>query len=185
MTLVGPILGAWRAEPVPMPPGLVPRVDQECRSNLGPDFPAAAAISVIDARGGGVLQAYFASANGAWASCTDMVVDQHGWVSAERGHAVSAHQMDVLGPHDLEFTDFNWCCDAVITSSHLVGRAGAGITRVEIQSPGQPAIVASIANAWWAVWTPGPMPARWRIVAFDAAGREVDTVEGVPQDSPG
>lgn len=185
MTLAGPILGAWRAEPVPIPPSLVPRVDQACRANLGADLPAGAVISLIDARGGGVLQTYYyASVSGGWASCTDMAVDPLGGVSAERGHAVSAGTGD-LEPLELEFTDFTWCCDARITASHLVGRTGAGVARVEIRSPGQPSIVASSANGWWAAWTPGPLPASWRIVAIDALGRDVDAVEGVSQDSPG
>ena len=185
MTLVGPILGAWRAEPVPIPPNLVPRVDQACRANLGADLPAGAVISLIDARGGGVLQTYYyASVSGGWASCTDMAVDRLGGVSAERFHAVSGGTEE-LDPLELEFTDFNWSGDDPITASYLVGRSGAGIARVEIRSPGQPSIVASSANGWWAAWTPGPMPARWSIVAVDALGREVDAVEGVPQDPPG
>jgi hypothetical protein len=185
MTLAGAILGKWRAEPVPIPPNLAPAVDRACRANLGPDLPDGAVISVIDARGQGVVLAYYASDNGGWGSCAPMFVDPAGRVSAERGHVVSAHQVDALGPRELEFTDFNWCCDAPITASYLVGRAGGGITRVEIRSPGRASIVTSSANGWWAAWTPGPVPAPWRIVALDALGREVDVIEGVSQDSAG
>jgi hypothetical protein len=180
----GLILGAWRPEPVPIPASLVPKVDQACRANLGRDFPAGATLALIDARGGGVVQAYFASADGAWASCTHMVVDPLGGVSAGRGHAVSAGGLADLTPFELEFTDFTWSSDHPITASYLVGRAGAGVARVEIRSPGQPSILASSANGWWAAWIHGPTPARWSIVALDAVGREVDSVDGVPQDSP-
>ncbi|HUQ43654.1 MAG TPA: hypothetical protein VM451_04480 [Candidatus Limnocylindria bacterium] len=144
-------------------------------------------LVLIDARGAGQLQAYYyASVSGGWGSCTHMVVDALGAVSAERGHAVSGGTED-LDPLELEFLAFNWVGEAPapITASDLVGRAGVGIARVEIQTPGRPSIVASIANGWWAAWAPGPMPARWRIVAFDALGREVDTVDGVDQNEPG
>jgi len=180
----GLILGAWRPEPVPIPANLVPKVDQACRANLGRDFPAGATLVLIDARGGGEVQAYFASADGAWASCTHMVVDPLGGVSAERGHVVSAGGLNDLQPLKLEFTEFTWSSDHPITASYLVGRAGAGVARVEIRSPGQPSILASSANGWWAAWIHGPTPARWGIVALDAVGREVDSVDGVPQDSP-
>jgi hypothetical protein len=181
LPLAGPIFGGWLPEPVPIPPNLVPPVDQACRANLGPDFPTRATLALIDARGGGVVQAYYASADGAWASCTHMVVDALGGVAAERGHIVSAGGLHDLEPLELEFTDFTWSSDHPITASYLVGRAGAGVTRVEIRTPGQQLIVASSANGWWAAWIPGPMPARWRIVALDGVGRDVDTVDGVPQ----
>lgn len=185
LPLAGAIFGKWLPEPVPIPPNLVPRVDQACRANLGADLPAGAVINLIDARGGGVLQTYYyANVSGGWASCTDMAVDPLGGVSAERGHIVSAGTGD-LDPLELEFTDFNWSGEDPITASHLVGRTGPGIARVEIRSPGQPSIVASSANGWWAAWTPGPMPARWSIVALDTLGRAVDAVDGVPQDSRG
>lgn len=179
--ITGPILGAWRPEPVPISPDLVAQVDQACRANLGRDFPAGATLALIDARGGGVVQAYFASPDGAWASCTHMVVDPLGGVSAERGHVVSAGGLRDLEPLQLEFTDFTWSSDHPITASYLVGRAGAGVARVEIRSPGQPSILASSANGWWAAWIHGPMPAGWRIVALDAVDLEVDSVDGVPQ----
>ena len=137
-------------------------------------------MTLIDARGGGVLQSFYESADGAWASCTPMFVDAGG-LSGEGGHAVSAGGLQDLAPLDIEFTDFNWSGDAPITASYLVGRAGADVARVEIQSPGQPSIVASTANGWWAAWRPGPMPSRWRIVALVGFGSEVDIIDGVPQ----
>lgn len=185
-TLVASLLGPWQAEPLPIPLNFVPRVDQACRANLAADLPVGAVLTVIDARGGGVLQAFYASATGGWASCTPMFLDPLGGVKAERGHIVGAGAIvEVLDPLELEFVEFTWSGEPRITASYLVGRAGAGVARVEIRSPGQPSVVASSANGWWAAWTPGPLPARWRIVALDALGRDVDTVEGVPQDSPG
>jgi hypothetical protein len=184
--LAGAILGTWRAEPVSIPPGLVPSVDRACRENMGPEFPDGAALTLIDARGEGRLPAYYASPTGAWASCTDLVVDAHGAISAERFHVVSPGSLDDLGPLEIEFVDFTWSGEppAPITVTYFVGTAGTGVARVEIQSPGSPAIVSSMANGWWAAWTPGPVPARWRIVAFDALGREVDGVEGGSQGQP-
>jgi hypothetical protein len=153
---------------------------------MGPEFPDGAALTLIDARGEGRLPAYYASPTGAWASCTDLVADAHGAISAERFHVVSPGSLDDLGPLEIEFVDFTWSGEppAPITVTYFVGTAGTGVARVEIQSPGSPAIVSSMANGWWAAWTPGPVPARWRIVAFDALGREVDGVEGGSQGQP-
>ena len=183
--LAAAIFGAWRPEPVAVPPILVPRVDQACRALLGADAPAGVILTIIDARGEGELQAYYASPSGAWASCTSMVVDRLGGVSGERFHIVSGGGQDDLEPLELEFTDFNWSGEKPIRASFLVGRAGAGVARVEIQSPGRPSTVASLANGWWAAWTQGPLPLPWQIVALDSLGRAVDAIEGMSQDSAG
>ena len=122
-------------------------------------MPDGAVISVIDARGAGELELYYsASLSGGWATCTQMGVDRLGNVKAGRGHAVSGGSGEQLQPFKLQFEDFRWSGEppGPIKASWLVGRAGPGITRVEIRSPGRPTIDASIANGWWTAWSPGP-----------------------------
>ena len=131
------------------------------------------------------MQAYYVNPAGAWASCTRLVVDPVSGVSVERGHIVSRGSLDDLQPFELSFEDFYWSGNRPITASYLVGRGGAGVARVKIRSPGQPPVVASSANGWWAAWLPGPIPAPWQIVALDQVGGVVDTIDGVSQDIPG
>ena len=114
-----------------------------------------------------------------------MVVDPLGKVSGERFHGVSAGSLNEnLRPSELEFIDYSWNRDQPNSPRHLVGRAGEAVSRVEIRGAGQPPVVASLANGWWALWTPGPMPARWAIAALDVLGRDVDILEGVSEGDP-
>lgn len=178
---LGPIRGAWRFEPLPVPAGLVPGLDEACRENLQGDLPIDATITLIDARGKGVLGVYYETPT-VFASCRAMEVNARGQVAPGPGHMESGASRHDLGPQELEFTDFTWNFDRrPIDASYLVGRAGSAIARVEIRSPAGRTIVPSLGNGWWAVWVPGPMPVTWGIVGLDGLGRVVDTIEGVSQ----
>ena len=66
--------------------------------------------------------------------------------------------------------------EAPLTISVVSGVAGSAIVRVEFRREGQPPIVASLANGWFAAWT-YDFEGATTIRGFDTAGNEVAAIE--------
>jgi hypothetical protein len=162
------LVGPWQQVPIPLAGPILAAVDRACRGSM-PDFPPEVRLAVVDARGGGLIQAHYVGPNSAEATCLDMSVDPAGRVEASGGGSTGsggqgAPPMEALA---LEAGGGSGSDRSSVT----YGRAGAGIAKVMLIVPGQPPIVASLANGWYIAWWPGKWPPKMRIVGLDAIGR--------------
>jgi hypothetical protein len=167
-------LGPWSPKPFDLDPGLVAAVDRACRASLAP-FPAGAELVVADARGEGLVQAYFYGPNGAWARCDNVTVAADGGVRAAGGgkSITVPGPLRPLGRFELEIGEYG--SSSPPPSSYVYGRAGSGIVRVEIGGPSLPLFEASLANGWFAAWVPAMWPSVWTARGLDANGQVVAT----------
>lgn len=83
----GVLVGPWQAAPFPVAGPILAAIDQACRASM-PEFPQRVQLTVVDARGGGRIQAHYTSGDGAEATCMDMSVDAAGNVEAIGGGSV-------------------------------------------------------------------------------------------------
>lgn len=176
--LVAQIRGPWSPNPIALPPAAMALVDQACRGLLA-DLQVGSELTIVEARGDGLVSAFYAGTT-EFASCNGMSVDPSGQIGDlmfgtrkpfEDGFAVGATDV---------WTADSTGMDAPIPAFFLAGRAGSEIARVELPRPGEPTIVAALANGWfamWSPWSPGDAPFV-TIRGLDASGAIV--VEGDP-----
>ena len=162
-------LGPWSPTPFDLDPALLAAVDRACRASLAP-FPAGAELVVADARGEGLVQAYFVGPNGAWARCDNVMVAADGEVRADGGGKSITVEgpLRPLGRLELEVGQSG--SSSPPPSSFVYGRVGADIVRVVIDGPSQQLIEASLANGWFVAWVPATWPAVWFVRGLDANG---------------
>lgn len=174
-TGLGPLLGPWRSEPIPLWPALLAAVARVCSTSMQP-FPAVPLVAV-DARGQGRLEALFAGAGGQ-AACNGMTIDAQGAVAAMGGGMTAiGNPPPAVGDQALVSAGVSSSGGAgdAITSSVIAGAAGAGIATVAIVMPGRARMRATLANGWYLFWWPGAIPAGTKVIGFDALGREAAT----------
>lgn len=167
------LLGPWQPEPIPLWPGLIDAVAQACRSSM-PPFPASPLVAV-DARGQGHLQAAFSGPAGD-AVCMDLMIDAQGRVEAMGGGSISGPQArPPLAEHALMSMGqmSTGGGDQAVASSLISGVAGPGIRGVVVEMPGQPRMTATLANGWYLLWWPGPIPAGTKVIGLDVLGAQV------------
>lgn len=167
------LLGPWRANPVPLWPALLETVARACSTSLQP-FPPVPLVAV-DARGMGRLQAMFAGPAGI-AACSDMTIDKAGTVSAMGGGMTGTDPAP--GPLD-DHALVSWGVSSsgggggAITSSVIMGQAGAGVARVVVLMPGQVQMTATLANGWYLFWWPAALPVGTKVIGLDGIGAQV------------
>jgi len=176
--------GPWQPTPYVLDPQLLVDAQTECLAMNAAipakaAMPANAALVVADARGGGVLQLAFVAANGDGFECLNMPILPTGDVARSgtmtgRGGGgpigpSAPFGMEALGGGSTTGGG-NQPIDATV-----VGRVGPGIAQVQIEVAGQPRIIATIWNGWFAAWWPGSP--RATAVGYDAAGKEVARIE--------
>jgi hypothetical protein len=166
----GALIGPWQAEPFPIAGPLLQAIDQACRGSMQ-EFPPQVQVTVIDARGGGRIQAHYTSPDGAEATCVDMSVDAAGHVEAAGGGGVGfgGQPRPPLQAHELMNAGGMGSNESNVT----YGRAGAGINKVVLLMPGHVPVAASFANGWYLVWWPGDWPPGTKLVGLDVLGQQV------------
>lgn len=174
-TLIG-LTGPWQAEPFELDAGFRAAVDQACRTD--PAGPLPAALVVTDARGDGrVILLYATDLERATCFVTVGVTGD-----IECGCVLSTSRLD--GARALEPGQLVWEEQFGVGGrgdggwSSVTGRAGPGIEAVVIRPPGQPAMLASMQNGWFATsWTGSFRDAGdIHAIGLDAGGREVTTL---------
>ena len=172
-TAASPLAGPWQPTPIALQGPILDAIDRACRASMQP-FPEGVRLVVVDARGGGHIQAQFAGANGQEAFCMDMRVNALGQVKAVGGGSMSTGPAGFLAlkPLDLE-TRGTMSSGDPPTSSVTAGRAGNGIAKVVVEIPGKQPIIASLANGWYVASWPAAWPQGSKVAAFDLLGRRV------------
>ena len=169
------VRGPWSLTPFPLPQDVIAVIDVACRGEDG--FPQGVELQVVDARGMGLIQAYYDRADGFTRTCNDMTVTFDGVIEQGWGTGSDAGEpMPVLDPSEIAAFHHTALGDTPHTASHLGGIAGSSIARVELHRTGEAPIVASLGNGWFAAWVIGDF-GRATIHGFDAAGTEVASVE--------
>lgn len=166
----GALAGPWQSTPFSLAGPILQAVDQACRGSM-PEFPQQTQLTVVDARGGGLIQAHYTSPDGAEATCVDMTVNAAGRVEALGGGGTgfAGHALPPLEANELSSAGGMGSDRSTVT----YGRAGAGISQVVVLMPGHVPIRASLANGWYLVWWPGEWAQGSKVVGFDVLGEQV------------
>lgn len=168
-TAAAPIDGPWQPVPIALAGPVIEAVDRACRGTFD-EFPQQARLVVVDARGAGFIQAQYAGPNGVWATCINMTIDPTGRVVAGGGGTgIGGQEWRVLQPLEIE-DQSGFGSDE---SSTAMGRAGAGIAKAVIVTPGQPQVTASLANGWYLAWWPGGRQPGTKVIGLDPLGQQV------------
>lgn len=168
------VLGPWSATPFSLPPAIVAKMDVACRTSMQP-FPAGVSLVVVDARGTGAAQLYYAGANGANASCNDVHLSGNGTVEALGGGStgMASAPFNALAPTGLVLTDQSGTGRPPnTTASYLAGRVGPGIKALFLVLANGKSARATLTNGWFAVWFPGDLGRGWFLRGLDATGAQ-------------
>jgi hypothetical protein len=161
------VLGPWQPSPFVPDPQLVAAADATCRAfhrgSLG-------SLVVVDVRGGGVVEAFYAEGQRDFFECTQMRVSETGQVTADQGGGSGGDPRPAPAAFELMHLGGGHSTgpNGEPRAATTFGRAGAGIARVQIQVAGQPPIVATLVNGWFAAWWPGGP--RATTLGFDGGG---------------
>jgi hypothetical protein len=175
------VFGPWSPTPFQLAASLVTSIDTECRKSLDP-FPSTVQLVVVDARGAGVAQVYYAADDGAEAACFDVVIRGDGRAEPSGAGRTKdpGEPHPPMGQFALAIVAVTRSGDPVAETSQVEGRVGAGVARVEIVRPSESPIQASLANGWFAGWIRGLWPDGWHVVGYDATGVQVADAAGHP-----
>jgi hypothetical protein len=173
------VFGPWRAVPFPLPGLLIERLVASCRSQQV-TFPAGVDLVVVDARGAGVAQLYFAGANGSLAACYDNRILPSGQIEAAGGGSTTTDTapLPAMAPTGLQITDYSSTGDPP-TRTYVSGRAGAGISAVQVVLPDGAIVQATLRGGWYAAWIPGELRFGWFVRGLNIAGGEVAKLPGI------
>ena len=136
------------------------------------DLPKQLPLVVLDLRGEGRLQAWYAGPTGT-ANCNDLEIQPNGTVDwPGLGSSGSGGAEQELDRFEIEILDSSGVGDPIFRS-YMGGRAGADIGSVWIAAPGAPSVRATLANGWFAAWVPGAWPKGARVKGLAVNGIEV------------
>jgi hypothetical protein len=174
------ILGPWRTTPLILDANLVAAVDRACRADF--QLPAGVQLVVIDARGGGIVQPFYAGPDGSSANCADVQILADGKVQASgAGGTGSGGPPAPLKPFEIRQGGISGQggagAGAPVMTTLASGEAGPGVAHVVIQLAGQPPILASLANGWYVAWWPGQLPNGSKVVGYDSSGQPVASAD--------
>lgn len=171
------LLGPWRATPLAIDANLLAAIDRACRTDMS--IPAAQRLVVVDARGGGTVQPFYAGADGSTAYCENLQVMPDG--SLHSGGSGGSGMSGGVPPPDLERFELrpgsSMSGGGRPAMSMASGQAGPGMAFVTIEVPGQPKILASFSNGWYVAWWPGPIPRGSKVVGYDSQGQPVASAD--------
>jgi hypothetical protein len=165
------ILGPWQATPFRLPAQTIARVDAACRASM-PEFPVNVQLVILDARGEGMVQLYYANGIGDSAECNDVAIRRNGEIVPQGGGGVG-HGLPLrpLRPDELEI--FSQTGNGrPIVASQLAGRVGASIVRVMLRTKDGKLAQASLDRGWFAVWFPGDVSGGF-VAGYDVFGNEI------------
>jgi hypothetical protein len=174
------LLGPWRTTPLVLDPVLVAAVDRACRADI--PMPPGVALVVVDARGGGTLQPFYAGPDGSSGNCLDVEVLADGQIEPSgAGGTGSGEVPPPLKMFELRQSGISGQggdgAGGPVPMTLASGQVGPGITHVVVQLAGQPPILASTSNGWYAAWWPGPLPKGSKVVGYDSAGQPVASAD--------
>ena len=140
-------------------------------------MPAGVSLVVVDARGGGTVQPFYAGPDGSSGNCIAVGVLPDGQVQPSGAGGTGGGAVPApLAPFEIRpggTSGLGGGAGDPVTVSVASGQVGPGIAHVVIQLAGQPPILASLANGWYAAWWPGPVPQGSKVVGYDSAGQPV------------
>ena len=178
--------GPWRPVPLVLDQPMRNRVADTCRQDM--QRKPTSLVGVIDARGSSVAVVRMVGDSAGACNALEITADAGvtgaggGW-SAEReqlallpGDAILDVEVSQVGGGELKAEGVS-----------VMGRAGQGIASVVVETPGQPPILASLENGWFAAWWPIALPmGAWDgpdlpevpyiVRGFDAAGTQIAEV---------
>jgi hypothetical protein len=180
------LMGSWQPQPFVLEPALRSRVEQTCRSDMerGPGSVAA----LVDVRGGAVAVVRMVGQGAGM--CDALEITAAGQITGAGGGWMQ-DGVEQLAP--IEATELAEAQVGSVGGGNLkvqgwsvIGRAGPGITSVEIEPVGVPPILATLENGWFAGWWPSNVPpgvdgnpdlgVAVVVRGYDAAGTLLDEV---------
>ena len=179
---IAELVGPWRATPLGLDPAMRAKIEQVCRRDI--EFPAGSFAAIVDVRGGGVATVRMTGAQSG--SCDALHIAGNGTVNGAGGGSRS-EQVELLAPLapqaigqlEQQLVEGG---ELKVTGASVYGRIGPGVAAVTVIPRGQPAVIATLANGWFAAWwpvpardpaaVPGPFPP-FLVQAYDATGAVV------------
>jgi hypothetical protein len=163
MATIQDMTGPWRPTPLLLDPAMRDRIATTCRRDM--ERKPTSAVAVIDARGLGV--AVVRMTGDSAGACDALQLTDSGQV-AGAGGGWRQDDPEVLGGlREAEIQDVQvgqvGGGDLRTEGWSVIGRAGGAIAQVVVETPGQPQILASLENGWFAAW--------WAAVIPDDPGR--------------
>jgi cell division septation protein DedD len=170
------LTGPWRAEPLGLDPGMAGRIADRCARDMEgqPGIPA----QIIDVRGAGVAMARLSGPTSA-IGCSALQITANGGIEGAGGgwRSNEAEVLPAIGLTEISAIERSTVDggNLKVEGRSVLGRAGAGIVAVTVETAGLPVIVATVQNGWFAAWWPARLqedPAI-RIRGFGALGQQV------------
>jgi hypothetical protein len=162
----------WQAQPFAIDQTVVANADRACREF---DRPPGVSLAVVDARGGSTVLLVYARA-GAEADCL-VSIGPNGATQSMGGGSSSGGFEAGPGPGEVTvLTSGSNSTDLPSnTKSTVIGRAGAGVARVEVRLANDEAITASLGpTGWFAAWWPSES-GYLSIAGYDGVGTVTGT----------
>lgn len=163
--LVGPpvasiqdLTGPWRPTPLLLDPVMRDRIATTCRRDI--ERKPTSTVAVMDVRGFGVAVVRM---TGDSAGACDAIQVTEGGQAVGAGGGWRQDQPEVAVPLNETAIDEVQVGqvgggDLRTEGRSVIGRAGAGIAVVTVDTPGQPQILATLENGWFAAWWPAKLP---------------------------
>jgi hypothetical protein len=175
---IADLVGPWRASPLGLDAAMRAQIEQVCRRDI--EFPAGSFAAIIDVRGAGVATVRMTGRQ--FGSCDALHIAANGAVNGAGGgtRAERGEQLAPLAPTEIAGLEQQRVegGELRISGSSVYGRIGPDVVAVTVVPRGQPAVIATVANGWFAAWW--PVPARdpavipetppFLVQAYDASG---------------
>jgi hypothetical protein len=172
----------YQLQPFAVDPIVIAEARRRCADPQMGMAPAGAGLVVVDARGDNRLLLLFAGP-GVDGQCF-LRREPNGQLQSEGGGSGMGDIDPAPGPNELidrgGGSQTSTGIDGKeVSLTYLIGRAGLNIARVEIVLSGGATLQASLNAGWYGLWWPG-LETHTSIRGFDAAGRAVSSLPGVP-----
>ena len=152
---IAQLTGPWLQEPVVLDLPLRNRIELACRRLIGP-LPGSI-VAVMDARGAGVVIVRMTGRTPG--TCPALEITGEGTVNSTGGgwrNDDGPDRLKALG--DAELADIvRGAVDRgrpQVEGFSVIGRAGAGISSVVVEPPGQQSVQTTLDGGWFAGWWP-------------------------------
>jgi hypothetical protein len=167
------LFGPWSPVPFALPPALRDTVDRACRAFIAP-VPDDVRVAVMDARGLGIVQAYYWSDAGFQGQCIDVSLDPRVEFPILGGaNSGGGPPWRALGPNELILDGFPVTIGDSGAHARIFGRLGQGIATVDLILTDGRTIRAATSGSFFAVWVVGLVPDGFHLLGLDRAGRKV------------
>jgi hypothetical protein len=152
------ISGPWRPAPLVLDPTLRDRIALTCRRDM--ERQPTSVVAVIDARGLEVAVVRMTSNSAG--TCDALQITAGGGVNGAGGgwRQDGVERLDPIVETEIKGVELGQVGGGDLKAGgwSAIGRAGGAIASVVIETPGQPQILASLENGWFAAWWPVAIP---------------------------